>query len=131
MNLFFFVAGLLLMLLSIAHAFWGERNVFKTLAQANLPAETYVSIYVPWHQLTVVLFASALSLLLAAFSPELAALPYLVLVIVVGNFATFVFIGLQKSEAGIFRKATPQMVLFSALILLIIAGILSARAVGV
>ena len=75
MNGFFLVAGLLVTLLSIAHATWGERRVFNVLTPNITNAETYLSVYVPWHQLTGVLLLSGVALVLAAFQSKLAFVP--------------------------------------------------------
>jgi len=112
-------------LLSIAHALWGERKIFNTLTTNPMSRETLVSLYVPWHQLSYVLALSGIGLMLSAFRVELAYLPYFIVAVVIGNFATFIVICMVKKQTELFGKTLPQTILFSLLIILIIVGIAS------
>ena len=125
MNTFYLIAGLMLILLSLAYALWGERKLFNLLTPNVVSQETIVSLYVPWHQVTFLLFSSGLALLLSAFRDELAYLPYFVLTIIIGNFAIFILICILKRQTELFGKTLPQTILFSLLIILILLGILS------
>ncbi len=46
MNIYFLLAALLLLLLALAHARWGEKKVFP-LIKEQFSGETYLSVYVP------------------------------------------------------------------------------------
>jgi hypothetical protein len=122
---YFLVAGLLLALLSVAHAVWGERRVFNVLTPTSTDAETYLSVYVPWHQLTGVLLLSGVALVLAAFQSALAVIPVFILALIAANLLVFFALVIGKRQTQIFARTLPQTVLFLLLIVLIILGIVS------
>jgi len=127
MNGYFLVAGLLLALLSIAHAIWGERRVFTVLTPHTTDAETYLSVYVPWHQLTGVLLLSGVALLLTALqssSPTLV--PKFILALIISNMLVFFGLVIGKKQTQMFARTLPQTVLFLLLMVLIILGIASS-----
>jgi len=123
MNGYFLVAGLLLTLLSVAHAVWGERRVFNVLTPNIIDAETNLSVYVPWHQLTGVLLLSGVALVLATFLSALAFIPVFILALIVSNLLVFFALVIGKRQTQIFAQSLPQTVLFLLLIVLIILGI--------
>lgn len=125
MNVFFLLAALLILLLSVAHAVWGERKVFQILTTQTLDPEIYLSVYVPWHQLTYILALSGVALIVAAFDDSLEAIAVFVLGIVVGNLGVFVATCVIKKQTEMFSKTVPQTILFSVLIGLLIVGIVS------
>ena len=57
MNIFFLLSGLLLTFLSVTHAVWGEKKLFNSIGKMCLEQELIISFYVPWHQLTFILFS--------------------------------------------------------------------------
>jgi hypothetical protein len=122
-NSYYLAAGVLLSLLSLAHAVWGEKKVFNRLPADSVSNEIRLSVYVPWHQVTYLLFASGIALVLAAFRAELVYVPYFILILVVGNLAIFSLICIVKKQAAMFAKTIPQTVAFLLLIALIVLGI--------
>ncbi len=125
MNIFFLAAALLMIFLAAAHALWGETRLFRMLTPPVIDGETFVSLYVPWHQMTYLLAASGLALLRCAFQDNHGSLPHFIMAVVVGNFSMFILICLLKRQTQLFRKTIPQTVLFLLLIMLLIAGITS------
>ena len=125
MNLFFLIAALLVLLLSFAHAFWGETRIFNVFTPDRVDAETHISLYVPWHQITYVLLASGIGLLLAAVSPDLRAVAAFIVAVIIGNFAVFVAILIVKKQTQMFAQTLPQTILFLLLIGLIVLGLLN------
>ncbi len=71
MNVYYLLAGLLVIFLAVAHAFWGEKRIFDLLKPDDMDDELRISLYVPWHQISYLLFLSGIMLLLSAFSDEL------------------------------------------------------------
>ena len=126
MNSYYLLAGLLAILLSVAHALWGERYLFNQPSVRNMDPETQVSLYVPWHQISYVLLASGIGLLLAANLTALAGVPYFILALIAGNFVVFVVVLPVKKQTSLFSKTLPQAVLFLVLIVLIVLGIASS-----
>jgi hypothetical protein len=127
MNGYFLIAGLLLSLLSVAHAIWGERRVFTILTPKATDAETYLSVYVPWHQLTGVLLLSGVTLLLSAFQSSVPTfVPIFILALITSNMLVFFGLVIGKKQTQMFSRTLPQTLLFLLLIVLIILGIASS-----
>lgn len=127
MNGYFFIAGLLLALLSVAHVIWGERRVFTVLTPNTTDAETYLSVYVPWHQLTGALLLSGVALLLTAFQPSVPTfVPIFILALITSNLLVFFGLVMGKKQTQMFARTLPQTVLFLLLIVLIILGVASS-----
>jgi len=127
MNGYFLIAGLLLVLLAVAHAIWGERRVFTVLTSNTTDPETYLSVYVPWHQLTGVLLLSGIALVLTAFQPSApTSLPIFILALITANLLVFFGLVIGKQQTQMFTRTLPQTVLFLLLIVLLILGINSA-----
>jgi hypothetical protein len=127
MNGYFLIAGLLLALLSVAHAIWGERRVFTVLTPNATDPETYLSVYVPWHQLTGVLLLSGVALLLTAFQSSAPTfVPIFILALITSNVLVFFGLVIGKKQTQMFARTLPQTVLFLLLIVLIILGIASS-----
>ena len=127
MNGYFLIAGLMLALLSVAHAIWGERRVFTVLTSNATDPETYLSVYVPWHQLTGVLLLSGIALVLTAFQPSApTSAPIFILALITANMLVFFGLVIGKKQTPMFARTLPQIVLFLLLIVLIILGITSS-----
>lgn len=124
MNIYFLLSALLLLLLTFAHAWWGEQKVFPKIKKFDLTASTYLSVYVPWHQLTCILALSAFFLFLAAFWKEgLTSLVIFILLILIGNLAIFTALALKRGEFKLITKSVPQYLLFGLTIVLILMGL--------
>ncbi|NQT96232.1 MAG: hypothetical protein HQ562_00685 [Candidatus Marinimicrobia bacterium] len=124
MNIYFLLSALLLLLLAFAHAWWGEKKVFPRIRKVDLTASTYLSVYVPWHQLTWVLALSAFFLFLAAFWKEgLISLVFFILLVLIGNLIIFTVLCLKRGEVKLITKSVPQYILFGLTIVLILIGL--------
>ena len=124
MNIYFLLSALLLFLLVFAHAWWGEQKVFPKIRKVDLAASTYLSVYVPWHQLTWVLALSAFFLFLAAFWKEgLTSLVFFILLILIGNVVIFTALCIKRGEVKQITKSAPQYILFGLTIVLILIGL--------
>ena len=126
MNIYFSVAGLLLFLLSFAHATWGETKVFKQLNTDEMGEGTFLSLYVPWHQLTYIRSLSSVGIILAAFKNEFFSISYFILALILGNLLIFTLLCLIRKEIGLIKQSIPQYFIFILLILLLTLGIVSA-----
>ncbi len=127
MNGFFLVAGVMLALLSAAHAIWGERRVFNVLTLGSTDAETLLSVYVPWHQLTGILLLSGVTLLLAAFRLDMAPVPVFILALVAANMLVFFAVVIGKRQTQMFARTLPQTLLFLLVLVLITLGIVTTQ----
>ena len=126
MNIYFLLAALLLLLLAFAHARWGEKKVFP-LIKEQFTGETYLSVYVPWHQLTWILALSGLFMFLAAIWKQgLASVAVFVLLLTMGNLVIFTILCWKQGEIKLITKSVPQYLLFGAVIILILLGLFQA-----
>ena len=123
---YFSVAGLLLFLLSFAHATCGEKKIFKQLNTTDMGKGTFLSLYIPWHQLTYILSLSGIGIILAAFKNEFLPLSYFILALILGNLLVFTLLCIIRKEIGLISQSIPQYFLFILLILLLTGGIVSA-----
>jgi hypothetical protein len=126
MNMYYLIAGLLVIFLSVAHASWGEKRIFALLKPDSMDDELRISLYVPWHQISYLLFLSGVTLILAAFSDEMTYLPRFILAVIAGNFTVFVVALVMKKQTQLFSATIPQTILFVVLMGLIALGILSS-----
>ncbi len=124
MNIYFLISALLLFMLAFAHGWWGEKKVFPKIRNVDLAASTYLSVYVPWHQLTWILALSAFFLFLAAFWKEgLTSLVIFILLVLIGNLIVFTTLCLKRGEVKLITKSAPQYLLFGLTIVLIVIGL--------
>lgn len=124
MNGYFLISGLLLALLSAAHAVWGERRVFTVVMPSTTDPEAYLSVYVPWHQLTGVLLLSGVALVLTGLQASTPTLvPVFIVALITSNVLVFFGLIIRKRQTQMFARTLPQTVLFLLLIVLIILGI--------
>ncbi len=90
-------------------------------------AETYLSVYIPWHQLTGVLLLSGVALLLTAFQSSAPTfVPIFILALITSNMLVFFGLVIGKKQTQMFSQTLPQTLLFLLLIVLIILGIASS-----
>ena len=82
MNVFFLLAGLLSFLISIAHALWGEKQIFNRLRKVSVPEEIKTRLYVPWHQITFILLLSGVGLISVSFFNDIYFLSAFILVLI-------------------------------------------------
>ena len=126
MNIYFLLAALLLLLLAFAHARWGEKKVFP-LIKEQFTGETFLSVYVPWHQLTWILALSGLFMFLASIWQQgLASVAVFVLLLNIGNLVIFTILCWKQGEIKLITKSVPQYLLFGAVIILILIGLFKA-----
>ncbi|MBU1077946.1 MAG: hypothetical protein KKH98_11680 [Spirochaetes bacterium] len=123
MNIFFLLSGLLLFLVSAAHAWWGEKNLFPAFFKESLPDGMKVSLYVPWHQSTFMLFTFGLFMIMASLQNSFFMVSYLVLTVITGNLIIFTLTCIVKKEQKVLADSVVQYVLFFLLILFIVLGI--------
>ncbi|NQU26763.1 MAG: hypothetical protein HQ528_00595 [Candidatus Marinimicrobia bacterium] len=121
MNLYFLIAALLL-LLAFAHTRWGEQKVFP-LIKEKFTGKTFLSVYVPWQQLTWILALRGLFMFLASIWKQgLASVAVFVLLLTMGNLVIFTILCWKQGEIKLITKSVPQYLLFGAVIILIMIG---------
>jgi hypothetical protein len=132
-NEYALTAGLLLMFMSLAHAVYGEAVVFSDLRFLTFDRALFATVYVPWHQMSLVFLISSVGLIFSSFRREHRSIQTFVLFVVVSNIIIFViavFSGAQIHELStrvFIFLAWPQFFFFLVLVLLITLGIRRER----
>ncbi len=127
MNVYTFFSGILLIILSAAHGIYGARSVFKDVFLLNIPEHIKTIVFIPWHQMTFILFAFGVAQVLAAYHKKLKHISLLILIIIVGNLGTFFLISYLRKDFVVLSTSIVQYVLFGILIILTILGIWKHR----
>lgn len=124
MNFYFLFSSMLLIILAFAHAIWGERKVFPKIQSASLDDETYLSVYIPWHQSTWIVALSGVFMFLAAIWEEgLTSLVIFILLVLTGNLVVFLLLSWQRDAAQLITKSVFQVIMFGTVIILILIGL--------
>jgi hypothetical protein len=124
MNPFFMAGGVLSIILSIAHVVWGEKLVVPDLNKSDLPDLVKIGFYISWHQISMVLLVTGISLAVLAFLTDCAGSKVgatIIVGITSANFMVFLVLSYIHQRA-LFGKSIPQIILFVTLIALIIIG---------
>ena len=127
MNVYLFISGIFLVLLSFAHALFGELSVYNVVMESNLSKLLITSVYVPWHQISFVLLLSGVVNLYIAFKTKLYQISSFILVMIIGNFLTFLFISIARRDWVALQQSVFQIAVFVILIALMVAGIFSIK----
>lgn len=124
MKWLYLISGLLTILIAVAHAIWGEKQIIPDLKKSKLSEITEAGFYVSYHQITNTLLASGIALVLAAIIDNIVgnALALFILIIIIGNISVFIGISLSKYKS-VFGQTVPQIIIYSVIILLIILGL--------
>ena len=126
MNIYFLIAGILCVLLSIAHAIWGERIILKEMRSSNLGDESQTGFLITWYQISGVLLTSGVAFIIMStiINQDLIRFTALALLAIIGlNFTIFLFLSAWKYKP-LLKGSIPQLIMFSALIVLILLGVL-------
>jgi hypothetical protein len=122
MNIYTFFSGIMLIILSASHAIFGIRSIFKDVFLLNIPENMKTSLFIPWHQLTFMLFALGIAQILTAYNRKLRSISSLVLCILLGNLGVFFLLSWIRKDWLVITSSIPQYVLFGILIILTILG---------
>ena len=116
LNLLIAASGLLLIALCILHVVFGEKNYFNTKEKRSIAG------YVPYHQISVVMFLEGAGMIYSAFDLNLQ-LSVFILFLILASLTTFVVICIKENEAEVIKASMPQFILFGFVILFIVLGI--------
>jgi len=126
MNMYFIFAGILLMLLAVAHLIWGEKQIVRTLRESDEPQLVKTGFAIGWYQITGILFLLGFSLILltSSLAVEIAEMIATIsLMMILGNLSIFVIISTINYK-GLLKQSLPQIVLFGALIAMLVVGLM-------
>ena len=136
LNEYVLTAGLLLLFMSVVHAVYGETVVFSDLRFLSFDRALFATVYVPWHQMSLVLFISSIGLILSSFNKEHRSIQPFVLLVILSNLVIFIIAIINgddikgTSRAILISLAWPQFFFFLVLVLLIGLGIRRERRSG-
>lgn len=128
LNEYALTAGLLLLFMAIAHAIYGETVVFSDLRFLNFDRALFATVYVPWHQMSLVLLISSIGLIFSSFKGEHRSIQPFVLFVVLSNVIILIIAivngsGIHATDTMMIFQVWPQFIFFLVLVLLIILGI--------
>ncbi len=125
MNYYYLAAGILSLILSVAHAIWGDIQIIPDLNNSNSTELTKIAFFIGWHQVTALLAVSGIALVLFAAkikSTVSKSGAIVILCIVIANFLLFLIVSAFKMPS-LLTDSAPQHVMFSALIITIVLGL--------
>ena len=126
MNLFYLIGGIISLFLSVAHAFWGEKNLTSDLKSSNVPDETIISYSISWHQISKNLLVTGVTLVIISFLDLIIGFDILALFItiqIIGNILVYSLILIIKKKSELFKKTLPQLLIFTIMVIFILLGI--------
>jgi hypothetical protein len=129
LNEYGLTAGFLLLFMAIAHAIYGETVVFTDLQFMTFDRTLFTVIYVPWHQMSLVLVISAVGLIISSFNAAHKSIPAFVLLLIFSNLLILTIAIFRGSSLGntntlLIFQTWPQFFFFLVLTLLITLGLL-------
>jgi hypothetical protein len=128
LNEYGLTAGLLLLFMAIAHAIYGETVVFTDLQFMTFDRNLFTTVYVPWHQMSLVLIISAIGLIISSFRKEHKSIHAFVLLLIFSNLVILSIALINGSSFGsvntlLVFQTWPQFFFFLILTLLITLGL--------
>jgi hypothetical protein len=129
LNEYGLTAGLLLLLMAVAHAVYGEMVVFTDLQFMTFDRTLFTVIYVPWHQMSLVLIISAIGLIISSFNTAHKSIQAFVLLLIFSNLVILTIailrgVSLGNTNTLFIFQTWPQFFFFLVLTLLITLGLL-------
>jgi len=124
-NYYFLAVGILSILFSISHGWFGETTVLPLIQISNLDLSTRTAAFYTWHMSTSENFIFGIAFLIMAFykdATELKFTVWLIVSIVVIRYAVFFISTWIKNRNGI-NDALPELVILILYVALMIAGI--------
>jgi uncharacterized membrane protein HdeD (DUF308 family) len=121
MNGYFIASGIISVILSAGHTWWGMTNVIPEINKLSPTA--MASFEVSWYQVGATLFVGGVALLIHAISRHSSkAIPKLVFSVYSVNFSVFLALVYLKYQFIMVQTAT-QLVLFTTMLLFLILGL--------
>jgi hypothetical protein len=109
-------SGLLLIVLCILHVVFGEKNYFNTKEKRSIAG------YVPYHQISAVMFLEGAGLFYSAFYFNIQ-LSVFILVLILASLTVFLVSCIKENEFEVIKASMPQFILFGIVVLFIVLGI--------
>ncbi|MFC5712021.1 hypothetical protein ACFPU1_04460 [Thalassorhabdus alkalitolerans] len=124
MNAFYLLAGFVAVATAFTHAAWGERVIVPELKKSKMNELARAGFHIAWHQVTALLFAGGIALILvsmfAGVIGDMAAV-LLVAFILFNNIIVFLTVSRLKYPK-VTSRTLPPITNSIVMILLIIGG---------
>ena len=124
-NYYFLIVGLLSVLFSVSHGWFGETTVLPLIESSNLDLSTRTAFFYTWHMSTAENFIFGIVFFIMAFYKDVTKLKFtvwLIVSIVVIRYAVFFVSTWIKNKSGI-NEAIPELVILIIYVVLILMGI--------
>jgi len=121
MNKYFFTSGVISVILSAGHTWWGLINVIPEINKLSPTA--MASFEVSWYQVGATLFVGGVALLIHAMTRHSSkAIPTLVLAVYSVNYSVFLVLVYLKHPFIMIQTVT-QLGLFTAMLVFLMMGL--------
>ena len=124
-NYYFLIVGILSVLFSVSHGWFGETTLLPLIESSNLDLSTRTAVFYTWHMSTAENFIFGIVFFIMAFYKDATKLKFTVWVIVsivVIRYAVFFVSTWIKNKSGI-NEAIPELVILILYVVLILMGI--------
>ena len=124
-NYYFLIVGILSILFSFTHGWFGQTTVLSLIDASNLDLTTKTAIFYTWHISTAENFMIGIAFFIMAYYKDIAPVKFAVWFIVslvVVRYAVFFISTLFKNISGV-KDAIPELVILSIYVSLMILGL--------
>ena len=124
-NYYFLIVGILSVLFSVSHGWFGETTLLPLIESSNLDLSTRTAVFYTWHMSTAENFIFGIVFFIMAFYKDVTKLKFtvwLIVSIVVIRYAVFFVSTWIKNKSGI-NEAIPELVILIIYVVLILMGI--------
>jgi len=124
-NYYFLIVGILSVLFSVSHGWFGETSVLPLIETSNLDISSRTAVFYTWHMSTAENFIFGIVFFIMAFYKDATKLKFtvwMIISIVVIRYAVFFVSTWFKNRSGI-NDAIPELVILIIYVVLMILGI--------
>ena len=124
-NYYFLIVGILSVLFSVSHGWFGETSVLPLIETSNLDISSRTAVFYTWHMSTAENFIFGIVFFIMAFYKDATKLKFtvwMIISIVVIRYAVFFVSTWIKNRSGI-NDAIPELVILIIYVVLMILGI--------
>jgi len=124
-NYYFLIVGILSVLFSVSHGWFGETTVLPLIESSNLDLTTRTAVFYTWHMSTAENLIFGIVFFIMAFYKDASKLRFtvwMIISIVVIRYAVFFCSTWIKNKGGI-NDAIPELVILIIYVVIMILGI--------
>ena len=124
-NYYFLIVGILSVLFSVSHGWFGETSVLPLIETSNLDISSRTAVFYTWHMSTAENLIFGIAFFIMAFYKDATKLRFtvwMIVSIVVIRYAVFFVSTWIKNRSGI-NDAIPELVILIIYVVLMILGI--------